>query len=225
MSFPTEPSSGPAAEPGPATDLPRLWSAADIDAGLPGDDRLQVILDWSRDFLVARHPELGRTGPVCPYTSPSLRRNLFYLAAPTGATEVDQLAALLDTFRLRYQEMAAELSEEDGELLTFVIVLPDFDHADSTQLDALQHRIKDDFVRDGLMIGQFHPHCEEPGLWNKQFRPLRAPIPLLAMRRMLAFDLPFLIESGSHLDAYLERFAPLIPSRIRAQLTARISAP
>jgi hypothetical protein len=54
------------------------------------------------------------------------------------------------------------------------------------------------------------PTRRNPGLWNEDFRPLRAPVPLLAVRRMLVFDLPFLVESSSHLDAWLERFAPRV---------------
>jgi len=103
------------------------------------------------------------------------------------------------------------------------VVLPGFDRTDSSPLDALQRRLKDAFVREGLMVGQFHPHCEQRGLWNEDFRPLKAPIPLLAIRRMVSSDLPFLLGSASHLSAYLDRFAPGIPSHVRRHLVARIT--
>ncbi len=73
------------------------------------------------------------------------------------------------------------------------------------------------------MVGQFHPRCEQGGLWNEGFRPLRAPIPLLAIRRMVSSDLPFLLDSAGHLLAYLNRFAPNIPSHVRRLLVARIT--
>ena len=47
--------------------------------------------------------------------------------------------------------------------------------------------------------------------------------PLLAIRRMVASDLPFLLDSSSHLSAYLNRFAPDIPGHIRGLLVARIT--
>jgi hypothetical protein len=82
--------------------------------------------------------------------------------------------------------------------------------------------VKDEFVADGLMVGQFHPVCANPGLWNEDFRPLRSPVPLLAIRQMLVFDLPFLTTSAGHIDAWLGRFAPHLPPRVRAHLTARV---
>jgi hypothetical protein len=199
----------------------RLYSAAEVDAGA-GRGPMRTILDWCRTFLVSPHPDLGRTGPVCPYTSSSLRRDLLYLATLAQATDIAGIAATVGDVRRRYRRMADALPPDDAELLTFLVLLPDFDPADSSPLDALQRRVKDEYVTEGLMIGQFHPACDNPGLWNEGFRPLRAPIPLLAIRRMLVFDLPFLVEASHHLDAWLERFAPQLPPRVRTHLTARV---
>lgn len=70
-------------------------------------------------------------------------------------------------------------------------MLPHVDPVDPTPLDDLQRVAKDDFV-NGLMIGQFHPTCETLGsVWNPDFPALRAPIPLLAIRKLVVFDLPF----------------------------------
>ncbi len=74
------------------------------------------------------------------------------------------------------------------------------------------------------MIGQFHPRCDNPGLWNTDFRPLRSPLPLLAIRRMVVFDLPFLTEDTGHFEAWLGHFASHLPPRIRTQLTMRVAA-
>jgi hypothetical protein len=101
-------------------------------------------------------------------------------------------------------------------------VLPGIDRTSSAEIDNLQRSLKDRFVREGLMIGQFHPTCDEPGVWNQSFRPLRSPIPLLAIRTMVVYDMPFLLGSQAHLGAYLARFAPGIPPALRAQLIAAV---
>ncbi|MGX7829494.1 DUF6875 domain-containing protein [Actinokineospora sp. 24-640] len=201
-----------------------IWTAAEVERGAVPyrhRHRLAAVLRWSQDFLVSSHPDLGRTGPVCPYTQPSLRKNLFYLAL--SANPAGDLGATVAGLRSWYEKLAADLSEDDRDLLTVLMVLPHLDHTDSTALDRLQRAAKDEFVADGLMIGQFHPVCDEPGLWNPAFRPLRAPVPLLAVRRMLVFDLPFLVEDDTHLDAYLRLFAPDIPARVRDQITTRLA--
>jgi hypothetical protein len=64
----------------------------------------------------------------------------------------------------------------------------------------------------GLMLGEFHANNESPGLRNPDFRPLRSPIPMLAIRHMVDSDLPFLIretyapeERSAFLRSYLFR--------------------
>ncbi|MCB5178532.1 DUF6875 domain-containing protein [Streptomyces antimicrobicus] len=206
-------------------DLILSWTASEVARGEvppPHAGPLLPVLLWSKDFLVSSHPELGRTGPVCPYTQPSLRKDLFHLALPSA--DCEDLSSAVDSLRTRHAKLSAPLSPEDRELLTILLVLPGFDPTDSTELDELQRKAKDEFVAEGLMIGQFHPLCEEPGLYNDSFRPLRSPVPLLAVRKLLVFDLPFLVGDDAHMDHYLQRFAPEIPTRIRDQLVSRVVA-
>ena len=204
-----------------------VFSAGQVERGdVPAAHRphLTRILDWAKTFLITGHPELGRTGPVCPYTQPSLRKDLFHLASPADVDGALDGPAVIAQLRARYEELSAGLDDADLELLTVLVVLPQLDHRDSSELDLLQRKAKDEFVADGLMIGQFHPTCPEPGLWNPDFRPLRSPVPLLAVRKLLVFDLPFLIDVDMHVDSYLRRFAAEIPARIRYQLVNRLAA-
>jgi hypothetical protein len=206
-------------------DLIQSWTAGEVTRGeVPAEHLapLSQVLAWSRDFLVSSHPELGRTGPVCPYTQPSLRKELFHLALPSPGC--DDLSSAVDSLRTRHATLSLPLSEDDRELLTILLVLPGFDPTDSVELDELQLKAKNEFVAEGLMIGQFHPVCEEPGLYNEAFRPLRAPLPLLAVRKLLVFDLPFLLNDGLHMDHFLQRFAPSIPARIRDRLVSEVVA-
>ncbi|RGD56778.1 hypothetical protein DR950_02285 [Kitasatospora xanthocidica] len=225
----TAPAAVAPASPAAVTGALRLYSAEHIDAGrAAASPEAAETLAWARAFLTTAHPDLGRRGPVCPYTQPSLRRGLFHIAVPDtspGISPGGDLPALVAELRAHYDALLADLAEEsDRELLTVLLVLPQLDREDSTVLDELQRKAKDEFVEQGLMIGQFHPVCEEPGLWNHSFRPLRAPVPLLAVRKLLVFDLPFLTGDETHLNHYLARFAPEVPARIRAQLVTSVRA-
>jgi hypothetical protein len=82
----------------------------------------------------------------------------------------------------------------------------------------VQQELKPDFVHEGLMVGQFYPGCREPGLWNRDFRPLESPIPLIAIRYMVSNDFPFLSSNASWIEVYLRRFAPAMPSQVRSTL-------
>jgi hypothetical protein len=183
---------------------------------------LRQITTWAVEFLSAPYQQLGRRGPVCPYTRLSLDNNCFLLTWAVGEDDVKAIESTVDQYRRWFLELLEQPERARKHLLTILVVLPGFDRADSGPLDELQRRLKDAFVREGLMVGQFQPHCQQSGLWNEDFRPLKAPIPLLAIRRMVASDLPFLLDSASHLSAYLDRVAPEIPSHVRRLLVARI---
>ena len=208
-----------------------LWSPPDIESDaistLSEADQatLREVLQWSKDFLLNIHPDLGRDGPVCPFTKPSMTKQLYFIAGPQHGSDLAGIGPQVLRFRQWYESMIVEQEEASRNFLTFVIPLPDFDRSDAMPLNELQSGLKNDFVKQGLMIGQFHPKCEEPGLWNEQFRPLQCPVPLLAIRVMVLYDLPFLMETHDHLDAYLATFAREIPPRVRSQLVSRLYAP
>jgi hypothetical protein len=88
-------------------------------------------------------------------------------------------------------------------------------------IDEAQRRLKNQFVAMGLMIGQFYPGCQEPGLWNPQFRPLQSPLALLAVRHMVSSDFPFLAANPEWIERYLKKFAPSIPATVRSTLAMR----
>lgn len=202
-----------------------LYEPGDLggETASPDIAGLRQIAAWAVEFLSAPNQQLGRRGPVCPYTRPSMDNNCFLLAWAGGEHDIQSIESTVDRYRQWFVELLGQPERARRHLLTILVVLPGFDDEDSGPLDALQGRLKDAFVREGLMVGQFHPRCEQSGLWNEDFRPLRAPIPLLAIRRMVASDLPFLLDSASHLSAYLNRFAPGIPSHVRRLLVARIT--
>jgi hypothetical protein len=202
-----------------------LYEPDDLDSATasPEYTDLRQIATWAVDFLNATNGQLGRAGPVCPYTRLSMDHNAFLLAHAGGEHDAQSIESTVDRYRRWFLDLLDQLEPAHEHLLTILVVLPGFDRTDSGPLDALQARLKDAFVREGLMVGQFHPRCEQGGLWNDDFRPLRAPVPLLAIRRMVSSDLPFLLDSAGHLSAYLSRFAPDIPSHVRRLLVARLT--
>jgi len=198
-----------------------LYEPGDLTAS-PDHADLRRIVTWAGEFLNASNERLGRPGPVCPYTRASMDHHGFLLARAGGA-DVPAIESTVDRYRRWFLELLDRTDGAWAHLLTILVVLPGLDRTDPAPLDALQRRLKDAFVREGLMVGQFHPRCAQPGLWNEDFRPLRAPVPLLAIRRMVASDLPFLLDSAGHLSAYLRRFAPGIPGHVRRLLVAKVT--
>lgn len=176
---------------------------------------------WAREYLTAPHPDLGRDGPVCPFVRPSITRQLFAAAFVHGQ-ELD--ATILGTIVADQFEIYLELvrpADKDRCLKTLVTVLPDL--ADCSVIDVVHAEYKSRFVDRGCMLGQFYPGCPQPGLWNHDFRPLDAPLPMLVARSMMTTDFPFLMGRQDWLRAYFKNFAPGLPSMLRVALAQRMA--
>lgn len=174
---------------------------------------LKEIAGWTKDFLAKPHPQLGRSGPVCPFLPRALKLEAIRLAVVrTRGLNVSEIEALVR----QYRDEFLALEPNQGELAVYkaiMLVFPDLQaEADACLVDEIQQRLKPFFVEEGLMIGEFHQWNQTPGLHNDQFRPLRSPIPMLAIRFMVESDLPFLDRltddpqvRSRYLNAYLSR--------------------
>ena len=179
-----------------------LLTEDELSGQLPAPARpyrrhLRTVADWAHDYLTSPHPELGRSGPVCPYAGASLKKRLFYLTVQAAGPRSLDRAAVADAVA-RYRDWFADLApteEPARQYKTILILFPEVPADDAPHvIDATQAALKPSFVDTGLMIGQFHPlPPAEGGLWNAEFRPLRCPVPLLAIRHMVPTDLPFLV--------------------------------
>jgi hypothetical protein len=176
--------------------------------------------EWAMTYLTAPHPELGREGPVCPFTASSISRETFWVGcvdrSDLRVEDIERTVSGMVTEFLRLPPM-----EGPGTLLkTILILFPAV--IDSSKIDQAQRRLKKESVSSGLMIGQFYPECEEPGIRNPEFRPLRSPVPLLAIRHMVSSDFPFLTGRAEWIEEYLNRFAPSIPASVRSTMATKL---
>lgn len=165
----------------------------------------ETVRDWAENWLSKSHPKLGRSGPVCPFSGSSIKKDLFRVGFVRGndldhPRMVDLLEEIAAVFPL--------LRPVDGpESLYKAVVLVFPDVTDFGQIDAVQDECKNAFVKHGLMVGQFYPGHQKQGLRNPDFRPLDAPFAMLAIRHMVLTDYPFLCDNENWRTAYLARFS------------------
>lgn len=171
------------------------------------------IMQWVKTFLAKPHPNLGRSGPVCPFVPQSIKSNSIQMGVIHAKNlEPQQVEEIVRGYR----DIFLEIEPQDRETAinkTILLIFPELDAEETSKLiDGVQQKLKLLFVNVGLMLGEFHKSNETPGLHNLDFRPLRSPIPLLAIRFMVESDLPFLINADDpdlrikYLEAYLQRF-------------------
>ncbi len=138
----------------------------------------QIIADWVRTFLMREHPDLGRSGDVCPFTTQAVRLDTVRISM-CAATSVD-ISVLKAAMRRALREFAAIPCRQSMRHFRAVIVgFPNINDASGlAALKKVQKQLNLYCLLRGIMIARFHPEADDPGLWNPQFRPLRAPIPM-----------------------------------------------
>lgn len=183
---------------------------------------LQALAEFMTGVLPRTHEELGRAGPVCPYSSGSLRRGMMRLTASRLRHLDDDL--LSDAMRmLRHAFLSEKMNENTEEVFRSITVV--FPHLPGKEcaamIDRVQQSLKPSFVRSGLMIGEFYPDCPAPGLHNTAFRPLQTPVVCLSIRHMTVFDAPFMIDDDQHLALFLARYGQGGENRVRSSVANR----
>ncbi len=171
-------------------DAARMYTFDEVAKGMVPDHPLSITIDWMRRFLAKPHPDLGRGGNVCPWVPGAIAQDTIWLTAVNSTDH-----AAIRQVVTQYRERFLDLEPKNGELSmmkSILIVFPNVPSDNAAVVDQVQLELKPQFVDSGLMIGEFHERNEGEGLRNPNFRPLRSPIPLLAIRFMVESDIPFL---------------------------------
>src|SRR5262249_38510729 len=109
---------------------------------------------------------------------------------------------------------------------TIIVGFPGINDAEGLEcLANVQARLKYRCLLRGLMIGRFYAGSNDSGLRNPDFRPLRSPIPLLAIREVVENDAPFAMRHPLLVPAYFWKFPFAAPKRLFAHLRKRRAPP
>jgi hypothetical protein len=164
------------------------------------DECFSRILKWIESFLCAPNTELGRLGDVCPFAKTAvLKRSIEFYRNHSSS-----MLCLSNDIEAHMEEFLQGGGRDD--IYRCRIIVPDELAEVSGAIEYIQKQLKPTFVEHHLMIGQFFPDCEEPGLRNKAFRPLQTPVPLIAIRNMVPTDIAFLYGNEQYVRAYMEKF-------------------
>jgi hypothetical protein len=180
---------------------------------------LKKTLEWVREYLGKGHPQLGRSGPVCPFTGEAVTRQALKIRLVRLKNDKrDRIEAVLLENKAAFMHLAQ--NSPNKMLTAIMMVFPDVALEEAPEvIDQIQKKYKPAFVAEGLMLGEFHLLNEAHGLHNSEFRPLRSPFPMLVIRHMVPSDIVFLnrntdsAEVRIHfLEAYLRSLTNLRPN-------------
>jgi hypothetical protein len=178
----------------------------------------QLIAQWLTSYLMRPHADLGRSGDVCPFTAQALRLDTIRIGV-SSATGSD-VAGVRSCMRYCFEPFASmPCPQAMRHFRAIVVGFPHMD--DAVGLESLrkaQSSLKIYCLLRGLMIGRFYAGSNDPGLWNPDFRPLRSPIPLLAIRQVVENDAPFALRHPLLIPTYVWKYSLAAPKRLLANL-------
>ena len=181
---------------------------------------LAVLLGWVENYLMSTHADLGRSGAVCPFTRQAAKLDPVRLGI-SSATAADEDAAFEAVKRSFADLDAIPVQASLQHFRTVILGFPGCaGPAGTAMLQRVQKRLKYASLRRLRMIGLMYPGSEAPGLWNPQFRPLRAPFPVIGVRHMVEHDAPFAARHPLLMLPYLARFRMAGARRLIAHLRA-----
>lgn len=178
---------------------------------------VEQVVTWVHKYLCKPHPELGRPGPVCPFVPAALEKKLMYMNIyPDTYVTREALHELL-LAELKWFLDMEPTSGNNAQFKTILILFPNIPVEEARHIvEMAQTDLRFKFTRKGLMVGEFHPGPpDKRGLWNKEFRPLYCPVPMVAIRHMVPTDILFLKDEHLLVTEYLRHFGDVVPTRFR----------
>jgi len=166
------------------------------------------VLDWLTGYICVPHPELGRSGPVCPFVTLSMRSDAigFVMHSEFDGSEPERLTDLLHSYLTKFVDTAPR-SPAKRRQRSLVIVLPNIARERYAVLDAIHSDMKSEMVLRGAMLGQFYEGCPQTAARNSDFHVSTGPVPCFAIRHMAPHDVLFLHSRRDWFAEYHRRFA------------------
>ncbi len=150
--------------------------------------------DWVSGYTPRPHPDLGRSGVVCPYMVKALRRDYVHMVEFDATRGDEALMALARELLARMRRRADELGSDRIYLVNMVVPYGLPDDELKAMVERVHTALKPEWVEAGFMVGDFWPDHETIGLHNDDFRPFTSPLPLLGMRHIVPADLVFFVK-------------------------------
>ncbi len=180
---------------------------------------------WVTAFTTNRHPDLGRDGVVCPYTTRALRRRHLTFHAFDARAGDEAMVAFARQLRDDIAGRSGPLGPDAVYLVRIAVPhgLPEPEL--KAMVGRVHARTRAEFVEGGYMAGDFWPDHAAGGLHNPAFRPFASPLPMFGIRHMVIADLAFFcmpdVPSDVRLD-YLALYRRVFGGELNAFWTQRL---
>lgn len=164
------------------------------------------VLAWSNKYLTKENEHIRRPNGsqvVCPFVKPTIDNDTYYItfAPEIIKGSIEEIEKITINNLKEFKELVPTGANSVYKK-ALLIVFNNLSNDDACALDRVHENIKDIFVSNGLMLGQFHANCNERGAYNPDFKVSIAPYPLFAIRSLAVHDILFLKEKRVWFEAF-----------------------
>jgi hypothetical protein len=164
--------------------------------------------------------ELGRSGPICPFTPVAIEHDALWLALEhTDGQSAPEMIERIKGYKRRLMANAPR-EGEIAEYKAVVVVFADLPASRAKSFfEALLPPIGLRFYEeDGLVIGPFYEGNEGRAIYNPQFRPFTSPVPSLLMRRAVVSDWKFFLNNPEWFPVWTRKLGEAGTNALAAEL-------
>ena len=169
---------------------------------------LQAVAGWIRAFVATPNKDLGRAGPVCPYVPGAFDAKTLWLAPEhIGNRSALDVVQLVNGYKRLFLH-TPPIDGDDADYKALVVVFTDVSADQAREyFDDIQQQLGvPSYAEDGLVLGGFYESNEGSSIYNPNFRPFRAPVPFLLIRRAVISDWKFFLDNKDWLGVWARRF-------------------
>lgn len=171
---------------------------------------LKVGMEWLENYIAAPHDALGRTGDICPFVSPALKKEKIAVTVYSRLDRPDcnlLRRVLIAESRRLLKRAAREPDLRDRELTSSVLLFPALAGADGAAIGDAFNKCQGITNERGAMVAIFFPDNPKSAVYNDAFPIYRSPFPIAAIRPMAIHDILFVGNSREAFIEYHRRFA------------------
>ena len=170
--------------------LPAVW------ADRP--DLVGIVTRWVEDVVAQPDERLGRAGPMCP-ALPGVLRDDTLLVGCVGRS----IFTRPDSMNHALASVADQVFRTTNDLACALLAFPGIEPWETRGcVEFAVQRMRPTLVSRGAMIGSFHPYQTRRSRHNRAFQSMRAPTPLIGIRKLFTFDRPSLLDDEDALLAF-----------------------
>ncbi len=175
---------------------------------------VESVKNWLLNKVGKPDPNIGRVGEICPFVNRAHNSGSIYFAIYTfDDIEYHQFEKEILDVCSYYLELKNTIPSIEKDLFSIIVVIKGLPPEKYEQyIDHLHYMNRLHFMNKGLMLGEFHPLSVKPAARNKDFHPLKSPVPCFAIRKLTQHDIMFIndnkdniIKRKKELELYVEK--------------------